>query len=207
MRAIKFSEDKLEFIVTTFMSLINEIESPEIRVPLLKLMDDMGERIFEAPASHNLSYHNCCVGGLAEHSLRVYNNLKTLVREFGKGEGITHDSIVLVALFHDLGKVGSKDEPYYIPEDNDWQRDERGAHYKHNPKLEFLGGAQRSIRVLTEYGVPLTEAEYKAILVHDGQYIPENKPYAHKEGMLGMFLHQADFIACKTEQYKWERLQ
>jgi len=207
MRAIKFSSEKLQFVIDAYLGLISKIENDDVRHAINRLMHKLGDRLFEAPASANLSYHNCCVGGLAEHSLRVYKNLRTLVKEFGEDEGISHDSIVLVALFHDLGKVGSIDDPYFIDQDNDWYRDNRGEPYKINPKLEFLGGAQRSLRILGQFDVPTTEAEYKAILVHDGQYIPENKPYGHKEGKLGLLLHQADMIACTVEKEKWEKIQ
>lgn len=204
MKQIRFSAEKLEFIMKTYYDLILGISDTKVKDPLIELMGAMGERLFEAPASHNQEYHNCCVGGLAEHSLRVYKNLRTLRDAFAPD--ISDNSIALVALFHDLGKVGSIDTPYYIPKDSSWHND-RGIMYEHNPALDFLGGAQRSIRLLQQFNVPLTEEEYKAILVHDGQYIPENKPYAHKEGWLGLLLHQADMIACTQEKRKWESMQ
>lgn len=206
MRAIKFSAEKMEFVMNTVIELIKDMENAEKRQGILTLMDFMGERYFEAPASHNLAYHNCCVMGLAEHSLRVYNNLRILSKSFGKD--IKHDSMVVCGLFHDLGKLGSMDKPYYIEEDDDWRRNVRGDVYKHNPDLvDFLGGAQRSLRLLSQFNVPLSDDEYRAILIHDGQYIPENKPYAHKEGRLGLLLHMADMLACDEEKTKWESIQ
>ena len=202
---MKFSENKLNAVIESYLGLIESIKNPTVKVGLNNLMEVMGERLFEAPASHNLAYHNCCIGGLAEHSLRVYGNLKKLSSQFAPD--LSEDSMILVALFHDLGKVGSMEEPYYITQTNDWARDNRGDHWMHNPKLEFLGGAQRSLRVLGQFGVPTTELEYKAILIHDGQYIPENKPYSHKEGKLGLLLHQADMLACTVEKEKWEKIQ
>jgi hypothetical protein len=200
------STKKLQAVMDTYLGLIASIKNDEVRTGLNKLMEEMGERLFEAPASHNLAYHNCFVGGLAEHSLRVYGNLMKL-RDAYNVSDISDDSIILVALFHDLGKVGSMDTDYYITQDSEWHRENRGDYYKHNPALEFLGGAQRSLRVLGQFGVPTTEAEYKAILIHDGQYIPENSPYKHKEGKLGLLLHQADMVACTVEKEKWESIQ
>lgn len=202
---MKFSEKKLAVVIESYLGLIKSIKNQAVREGLDRVVEHFADRLFETPASHNLAYHNCCVGGLAEHSLRVYGNLKKLSDMFAPD--LSNDSIILVALFHDLGKVGSQEQPYYIPQTNDWARDNRGEHYQHNPKLEFLGGAQRSLRLLNQFGVPTTEAEYKAILVHDGQYIPENKPYGHKEGKLGLLLHQADMLACTMEKEKWEKLQ
>jgi len=203
MRALKFSENKLKFVIDTFLGLITKIENDEVRGGVNKLMYNMGERLFEAPASPNLAYHNCCVGGLAEHSLRVYKNLRILVDQFG--EGISHNSIVLVSLFHDLGKVGSIDASYYIEQDSQWHKD-RGVMYEQNPKLS-LSTAQRSLRIFGQFNIPLTSDEYLAILLHDGMYVSENKSYAHKEGKLGLLLHQADMLACMMEREKWENIQ
>jgi len=205
MKQIKFTEEKLEFIIDQFVKMVESISDEKRRTALLTMVEELSERLFSAPASPALNYHNCCVGGLAEHSLRVYNNLRKMRDSFC--QKLSDDSIITVALFHDLGKLGTVEEPYYIDEDNSWMIETRGVYYKHNMKLDYLGVAQRSIRLLTHYGVDLTEEEYKAILIHDGQYIPENKPYAHKEGWLGLLLHQADMIACRTEQEKWESLQ
>ena len=108
---------------------------------------------------------------------------------------------------HDLGKVGTVNEDYFIGQTSQWHKDNLGIMWKHNTEMEYLGTAQRSLRLLYEFGVPLTDLEYKAILIHDGQYIPENKPYAHKEGMLGLLLHQADMLACTMEHNKCKKMQ
>jgi len=185
MRPIKLSEKK-------FLAVV-------------ELMNELGERFFEAPASNKLEYHNCFVGGLAEHSLRVYGNLTKLCSLFAKD--ISKDTIILVSLMHDLGKLGTISEPYYLEQDSDWHKENRGEYYKHNLDLEFLNVAQRSLRLLELFHVPLTEVEYKAILIHDGQYVDANKQYAHKESMLGLLTHHADVLACRIEQEKWKSVQ
>jgi hypothetical protein len=73
--------------------------------------------------------------------------------------------------------------------------------------MVFFNVAQRSLRLLTQFNVPLTDEESQSILVHDGQYLAENKPYAHKECWLALLLHQADVIACRVEKNKWESVQ
>lgn len=191
--------------VDEFLGLISSITDVKLKAGLMKILETMGERLFEAPASNKLEYHNCFSGGLVDHSLRVYRNLRLLRDSFAPE--ISDDSIILVSLFHDLGKVGSVDEPYFIPQTSAWHKEKLGMYYEHNTKIGYLGTAQRSLRLFDQFNVPTTEDEYKAVLIHDGQYIPENKPYAHKEGMLGLLLHQADMLACKMEHDKWESAQ
>jgi hypothetical protein len=205
MIQIRLKETTLRAVIETYLSLINSVQNDENRERLNVLLEELGERIFEAPASAKLSYHNCFVGGLAEHSLRVYSNLRKLRDAFAPD--ITDDSIIIVSLFHDLGKIGSVDQPYFLPQESDWFREKNGEYYIRNKNLDYMGTAHRSLRLLTQYGIQLTDDEYKAIMIHDGQYIPDNKSYAHKEGMLGLLLHQADIIACKEEYDKWESKQ
>jgi hypothetical protein len=204
MRRIKMSEEQLKKIMDTYIGLINSIENDDVRNGLNSLLEVLGERLMTSPASNKLEYHNCFVGGLVEHSLRVFKNLKILTKSFAPE--ISNDSIILVSLMHDLGKVGTVDAEYFLPQTSDWHR-EKGMDYVHNTEIDYMGSAMRSIRLLGEFNVPTTEQEFKAILIHDGQYIPENRPYAHKEGMLALLLHQADVLACRTEQTKWRNIQ
>ena len=205
MRKIKLSEEKLIKVIEAYYSLIGSIGDEEIQKAFLRMMDDLGDRFFEAPASNKLEYHNCFVGGLAEHSLRVYKNLTILCKQFAPD--IPQDSITLVALLHDFGKVGTLEHPYYIEQESEWHRNNKGEMYTWNPELQYVGVAQRSLMLAAQYGITLTEDEYKAILIHDGQYIPENKPYSHKEGWLALLLHHADIIAHHTETDKWKEIQ
>jgi len=204
MRSTVLTEENLNMVINSYMDLLASIENKKLRDNCLKMMEVIGDRFFEAPASAKLTYHNCFVGGLAEHSLRVYKNLSKLCKSFQPN--ISNDSIIVVSLFHDLGKIGSLDEDYYVPQESNWHRD-RGEHYVHNPKLEYLAVSQRTVRLLSQFDIPLSESEYKAILICDGQYIQENKSYAHKEGWIGLLAHQADMIACRTEKEKWENAQ
>lgn len=205
MKQIKFSEEKLKVLIDTYVKVVDEIENDEVKKGFHRLMDAIGERLFECPASPKLHYHNCCVGGLVEHSLRVLTNLRKLSKEFAPN--LSDDSMTLVALAHDLGKLGTPEEPYYIPQDNDWRKDNLGEMYTYNDNLDYLGVAHRSLRLLQNFGIPTTEEEHKAILIHDGQYVEENRPYRQKEGWLALLLHQADMIACTFEAEKWKAIQ
>lgn len=163
----------------------------------------VGKRFFEAPASAKVQYHNCYPGGLVEHSLRVYGNLRYMATKFLP----YHDEkeLRIVSLFHDVGKVGTLDHPYFLLNENKWRAENLGEYYTINSDLLYMDSAQRSIFLLNTLGITLTEVEYQAILISDGQYIEANKRYAHKESMLALLLHQADMIACKQEHEKWKR--
>ena len=200
MKQLSLSPEKFQKIADVFQGIVDGMEQG---AAINRMLEHFDERFWFCPASNKVMYHSCYPGGLMEHSLRVYGHLKHLVVKFG--DDITDESVKMVALFHDIGKVGTIDDPYFIPQENEWRRDNLGEIYLHNDELVFLDTAQRSIRTLEHFGVKLTDDEYQAILIHDGQYIDGNKRYAHKETMLALLLHQADMIACKQEHLMWKK--
>lgn len=203
MQQLTISPENYQKIVDVFVGLVESMKR-DVGVPLDSMLNsEVGERFMLAPASNRANYHNCFPGGLVEHSLRVYMNLQKLSKLFAPD--INEDSLKLVGLFHDLGKVGTVTEPYYIEVEEDWKRD-RGIFYDHNQELVFMDAAQRTLFLLSHFGVPIGEEEWQAILIHDGQYIEANKRYGHKETTLALLLHQADMIAAKTEKEKWNKL-
>ena len=201
----KLSRDDILLAVGEFMDIVNGIEDEEKKKAILNLLDHVDERFFTAPASGRVTYHNCFPGGLVEHSIRVYKNLKILVENFCDDQ-IHEDEIIVAGLFHDLGKIGSINEPYYVDQDSDWHQEKLGEYYTHNDNLTYMGTAQRSLFLLNYFGVPLNEIETQAILIHDGQYVDANKPYKQKEEMLSLLLHQADMISCKQEERRYWKM-
>ena len=119
---------------------------------------------FTAPASTR--FHGCHRGGLAEHSLRVYEllNEHCLKLEPGKTTGpgqkplpLGPNNIIIAALLHDVCKIGA-----YIPTPKGknpykWNRDQ--------PK----GHASLSIDRVQGY-IELTEIEIMMIRYHMGVY-------------------------------------
>jgi len=205
MQQMKLSTDKIVGVSKAIYTIIESIENDEVREKILVMFEDVGERFFVAPASNRANYHNCFPGGLAEHSLRVYSFLNKLSAEFGD-DVIVDDNVKVVSILHDLGKVGTPTEDYYLPQDSSWHQEKLGEYYLHNTSLMYLGTAQRSLRLCAQYNVPLTDEEYQAILIHDGQYADENVRYKQKECRLALLLHHADMLACQTEKEKYERV-
>lgn len=192
--------------------LMNTIES-HISSPrkeaLIKMYEALAERVLTAPASSNTSRHNCWPGGYIDHVNRVvkcaielwetWNSLGANTKNYTKEE------LVFAAINHDLGKVGSSTDEYYIPNDSDWHV-KRGQVYKINPKLQFMKVPDRSIFLLQEFGVAFSENEYLAIKLHDGLYSKGNESYlmagqpefALKTDM-PILLHHADHLATLIE--------
>lgn len=191
------------------MGLINEYITGTRKDALIKMYESMADRICTAPASSHSTRHNCFPGGYIDHVIRVCNCAIKLYNTWtDMGANTTNYSIeevVFAALNHDLGKVGSSTDDYYIPNDSDWHV-KRGQIYKINPKLTFMKVPDRSIYLLQEHGVVFSENEYLSIKLHDGLYSKGNESYL-MAGMpefalktdMPILLHHADHLATLIE--------
>jgi len=162
------------------------------------MLDALEDRLAMCPASGRKDFHNAFPGGLVEHSLRVLRNAMTLSRSFGWQ--LPKDSLIIGALFHDLGKVGNQDQDYYVPQDSDWHRDKLGEVYKHNKDIRYMTVPQRGLWLCQHFGLRLTHDEYASILLNDGWVLQENKPYCLKEPLLAHVIMTADYIATCQEK-------
>ena len=160
------------------------------------LVDHLGDRLVTCPASSRVAFHNAWPGGLVDHSLRVLTLAVKLTKTYEMSFPL--ESIIISALFHDIGKVGGLTEDHYIPAD-DWQQ-KRGQKYTYNPKMQFMSSAHRGLYLLQHFGVVLSEDEFLAILLNDGPEASENALYSMKEPTLAVIIHQADRMACELEK-------
>ena len=132
--------------------------------------------------------------GVAYNALRIKNLL---------APDISGESIVITALFHDLGKIGLPGKPYYLPNDNKWEIEKRGISYKINPEIVTMNIAVRSLYLVSKH-IPLTEMEAQAIVAHDGIYPVRggvnNLDYHHNECRLQMIVHFADKWTAAVEE-------
>jgi hypothetical protein len=202
-----------EVIATNFENLIKVIEthiSEPRRSKLIKLYNDLADRMMLAPASSHTTRHNCYPGGYVDHVLRVcdasiglYDVWQTIFKS--RMNSFTKEEMIFAALNHDLGKVGDLNEDYYVPNDSDWHI-KRGQVYKINPKLTFMKVPDRSIYTLQQAGISFSENEYLAIKLHDGLYSKGNESYLmggapefSLKTELPILLHHADHLSTLAE--------
>jgi hypothetical protein len=177
------------------------------------MLNDLEDTYVMAPASGKSWYHNAFAGGYVDHVNRVVEySIKQmrLYEEMGGTIDFTQEELVFSALFHDLGKIGDKDNASYIPQTDKWRQDKLHEMYTPNGELDFMLVPDRSLFTLQEYGIKTTKNEYLAIKLHDGVFSDANKPYffsnqpnARMKTSIVNILHSADFLASKVEYDKW----
>lgn len=144
-----------------------------------------------APAS--TKHHLCREGGLLEHSVNVAEIMLKI--KVAIAPEISDESCVIVALLHDLGKVGMPGRPQYLVNEPSEKQKKYGYKpdypYRFNSELTYLSVPIRSIYLALQY-ISLTEEEVQAIVYHDGQYVEDNRSCATHEEPLTLLLQYAD---------------
>lgn len=207
-KMMRFGENAQTEIIKGWLDVIGQIKNEDTQEKVRQFTADMKERLFSAPASPSVNYpaaHNCMPLGFVEHTLRVIKLFGNLVEENHKHipHDYTGDDVILAAMFHDMGKIGDLENPYYLNQDSDWHRD-RGMFYKINDDIEYLRIPNRSLFMLQHYGIKIPVHVYKAILLHDGPAEEANRSYTMKEGMFAMLLQHADQLAAVVEKNRYE---
>lgn len=211
---MNLTPDQLQENFNKLIVYIEQHITGERKEKLLKLYNDHADRIATMPASGNENYHNCFIGGYVDHILRVIDIALDISSVWSKHNSVPQDftteELVFAALNHDLGKIGTEQAEQYIHNDSEWHRKNQGKIYKNNPANAFMLVPDRSLKLLADRGITVSENEWFAIKLHDGLYDENNKSYlinydpqSRLRTDLPYVIHQADLAASRIEHARW----
>jgi len=156
--------DKKDEFIDIYKKLIKREGANELLEFLLSEASDF----FDAPASTR--FHNAYKGGLAEHSLNVYECLKDYLQRARVkdvyGMEYSEESIAIVALMHDLCKINC-----YKPGTRNVKNEKTGEWtkvptYEYEDKLPY-GHGEKSVYIISGF-MKLEREEAFAIRYHMG---------------------------------------
>jgi hypothetical protein len=209
---VKLTPEQIENNWKEFLGYIDRYVTGDRKQQLLDLYELYEEHIVLAPASITETNHNCMPGGYVDHINRVILaalELEKVWQSFEMNQSYTQEELIFTCINHDLGKLGLPNIPGVLPNDNNWEIEKLGRHYKINTELCFMTVPDRTLYVLQSQGITVTENEYIAIKTHDGLYDEANKSYlisyqpeSRLRSALALIVHQADMLAARVE---WER--
>lgn len=170
-----------------FVSLCKTIK----RDGISDLMDWLeSSDFYSAPASTR--FHGSYAGGLLQHSLNVYDELKRVLAAYPEIE-CSEESAIICALFHDFCKIN-----FYTTEKrnrkNEFGQWESYDAYKVDEKFRFGGHGSKSV-YLIQYFIRLTPEEAAAVNCHMGAFADENVGRSFEAFPLAWALHVADEAA------------
>lgn len=159
------------------------------REGMSKLLDWLeNSDFYSAPAS--TKHHGAYRGGLVEHSLNVYDELKRLLSVYPEIK-VSEDSVIISALFHDLCKIN-----FYVSEKRN-RKNEAGqweSYDAYNVQEKFCFGGHGSKSVfLAERFIRLTVEEAVAINCHMASWDGNtNVGSSYNQYPFAWLLHVAD---------------
>ena len=206
-------ELQAEQLQSNYVELISYIEkyieSPR-KEKLVDFYRQYEDRLILLPAAHKEGLHSAFVGGYVFHVLNVIKNAIVSFDVWGRAGSdlskITLDNVVFCALNHDLGKMGTKDEDAVYPSQDEWRKKNMDELYKFNTNLAYMAVPDRSLFLLAQAGIEVTQDEWIAIKNHDGLYNDGNTPYFKSfipenrfRTPLTLIIHEADMRAARIE--------
>lgn len=165
---------------------------------LLKMIEDLGVRYAICPASSHENYYSAFPGGLAYHNLHVLQWMGRFASLLAPKE-YSNESMLKVSILSEIGKIGDIQNDLYLPTQDDWKK-KNGQHYDVNNNIQYMRVNQRSLFLAAHYGVSLTQDEYLAILLSEGQNEDANVLYRYKDPKLALILQYANSWAQKLEK-------
>lgn len=174
-----------------FLEIIKKVkrEGVEELITFLEKSD-----FFKAPASTR--FHGDYEGGLVEHSIKVYEILKHKVETNVEKIDISEESIIIIALLHDICKTN-----FYKTDHRNAKNSlgvwEKVPYYTIDDTIPY-GHGEKSVMMITEY-IKLTSEEKYAIRWHMGFTEPKELYSAigatYKKYPIALLVHEADLEA------------
>ena len=164
-----------------FIETLSETNRKGIDKVISKL-EELG--FFEAPASSR--FHLACKGGLAEHSMNVYEAAAMLREQIIRMKPelevqLSLESVAICALLHDVCKIDIYKEGILSRKNEDgfWEK-YVGYSVDYNMGIP-LGHGEKSVILLLSWGLELTPEEMLAIRWHMTAWDMPMQSAEHKE--------------------------
>lgn len=208
----QYNESQLQENYQKFLTAIQKSFTGERLEKLLHMYseDELGMNLMVSPASGNINFHNAYDGGYIDHVMNVVRNSLKMMKLYEEQGGVidfTTEELLFAAFHHDLGKLGDKGEPHYVPNESDWHIKNKGELYKSNSNLSYLSHTDRTFFLLNKYGVQYNEVEYFGIKLTDGVFDEDNVKYykvydtsKYLKYNIQYILHWADWMSSAIER-------
>lgn len=168
------------------------------RDSIASFLDKYGDRIATAPGHDKSNRRSASPGGMVRRALQTFANARDLAKmsAFSDKE-ISIDSVIIVSLLHDIGRIGDDVGDFYLPQTSSWHI-ERGNLYTYNTEIKRMTHPHRGLYLLQAEGIRLTQDEWMSMVSQSNAY-EESKFYTGNESPLMSLLHTAIKITGMTD--------
>ena len=195
------SDEKVQDQIITELLMTCETDEEKTGMEnLIQWMKDNG--FFTSPCSGG--NHLAVQGGLARHSLNVFQSANSLAMAWGAYDKVTRKQVTLAALLHDLGKTGDHGLEGYLPNILKNGAVSKAKPYERNKELMPIPHEQRSI-LIAERFIKLDQEVEWAIAAHAGLYGEYEYTIPGHETPLYLIITSADMWASRVTEDETEK--
>ena len=146
---------------STFKTILNRLGDENIDA----MLDKLGQRLCLSPANPNNKQYGCYPGGIVVTSTKLAKAMQAL-NEF-HGSPVDIKAVYKIGLLHDIGRLGTLSDDWLLPQDSDWHREKLGNEFKVNTDLPNMSHLHRTMLILNQFQVKLSEEEFTALVSLD----------------------------------------
>jgi len=174
-----------------------KIGNEKTREAVQKLLNDIKQRFAYAPSSTKIEFAGAYPGGLVQTSMLVLRSL--IQMNDALQANIPLDDMIITGIFFNIGKIGTEDKEYYLPQESEWHRVNLGQMYKINTEIsEAISPNVRSLWWLNNADIPLTEDmiySINSLSILTGNQVSNNSD-VYKAPTLAILLQTAYRLVC-----------
>jgi len=186
------TSEQIPTIIKQIRDYLEEVRMPALRKNLLKLHDDIEDKLKENPAS--IKYHHNYPSGLYEHTLEVMKFAIELFEIYKDkmARHFTRDDVILIAFIHDLEKTTKYKRN---PSQNAGISE---PHFMYNYGKLDMDDSAEVVNIIGKYDIQLTDKQLNGLCLHHGGWSPQKGQL--KE--LAALMHIADLMSVNFGQSK-----
>lgn len=164
---------------------LEEVRMPALRKNLLKLYDDVEEKLKTNPAS--IKYHHNYPSGLYTHTLEVMRFALELFEQYKEKmtQHFTRDDVIFVSFIHDLEKTTK------YKKNSSQNAGISEPHFAYNYSKLDLNDAAEVINLVGRYGLHLTDMQLNGVCMHHGGWSVDRGKLTE----LAALIHIADLMS------------
>jgi hypothetical protein len=180
-----------EMKIKNFKLFLNKLEG--IGIDISQFETKLGDKLMNAPFAPNNDMNLAYEGSLIQTVLRIFTPYAVKLNGLLPEElRVSTESIVKVCLLIHLSKCES-----LIPNDNQWERDNRGIMFKYAPSTVALKSGIKSVILAQSLGVQFTAEEIEAMTIIDRESDAQAKFYSSTLATIVKEAHDLAMLQCR----------
>ena len=184
---------EIENLWKLYESIINKLEDENV----LKLIEDLGQRLAEQSMNQRTTEPFCGIGGVLEYSLELAKTARKLNETLNLN--IDNKSLLKTALLSEIGRIGTDKFRRFKETTSDWHKEKLGQYYDWDDACPKYKVNEMTLWHIQNKDVSLSWEEWNTIMLL-GDFDGESKKfYSNSKSNLSLCLLLAQDVVYTKE--------